>query len=58
MLKTLIYDDLLSTYRIIFTVIFFNTTVLFMVKELKRDKKLRKFFQIDDVPEAVQVTEF
>jgi hypothetical protein len=31
---------------------FFNTTVEFVVRELKRDKKLRKFFDIsDEVPD-------
>ncbi|MDP2835553.1 MAG: transposase [Methanobacteriaceae archaeon] len=45
--------------KIIFTSIFFNIDVEFVVKELKRDLKLRKFFKInDEVPEAVQVSEF
>jgi hypothetical protein len=41
-----------------FTAIFFNTTVEFVVQELKRDKRLRKFFEISDVPDAVQISEF
>jgi hypothetical protein len=45
--------------KIIFTAIFFDITVEFVVEELKRDKKLRKFFEIqDDVPSATQVSEF
>jgi hypothetical protein len=44
---------ILST-KIIFTAIFFNTTIKFVVSELKRDKKLRNFFKInDDVPNAL-----
>jgi hypothetical protein len=34
--------------KIIFTAIFFNTTVEFVVQELKRDKKLRKFFEMSE----------
>ena len=46
---------ILST-KIIFTSIFFNTTLKFVVRELKRDKKLRKFFEIsDEVPDASQI---
>src|SRR5664280_1816894 len=41
-----------------FTAIFFNTTIEFVVQELKRDKKLRKFFEISDVPDALQISEF
>ena len=41
-----------------FTAIFFNITVEFVVQELKRDKRLRKFFEISDVPDAVQISEF
>ena len=44
--------------KIIFTAMFFDIDVEFVVKELKRDKKLRKFFEISDVPEAVQISEF
>lgn len=49
---------MILSLKIIFTAIFFNTTVEFVVKELKRDKKLRKFFQIYEVPDAVQVSEY
>ena len=28
------------------------------VQELKRDKKLRKFFEISDVPDTLQISEF
>jgi hypothetical protein len=49
---------ILST-KIIFTSIFFNITLKFVVRELKRDKKLRKFFEIsDEVPDASQISEF
>lgn len=42
-----------------FTSIFFYTTVEFVVKELKRDRKLKKFFDFShEVPDAVQVSEF
>ena len=41
-----------------FTAIFFNTTVEFVVQELKRDEELKKFFEISDVPEARQLSEF
>ena len=44
--------------KIIFTSMFFNTTVEFVVRELKREKRLRKFFEISDVPDAIQVSEF
>ena len=49
---------MILSIKIIFTAIFFNITVEFVVSELKRDKKLRKFFKINDVPSAVQVSEF
>ncbi len=50
---------MILSIKIIFTAIFFNTTTEFVVSELKRDKKLRKFFKINnDVPNAVQVSEF
>ncbi len=49
---------MILSIKIIFTPIFFNITVEFVVSELKRDKKLRKFFKINDVPSAVQVSEF
>lgn len=49
---------MILSIKIIFTSMFFNTTVEFVVRELKRDKRLRKFFEISDVPDAVQVSEF
>jgi len=50
---------MILSIKIIFIAMFFNTTIEFVVKELKRSKKLRKFFKIqNDVPEAVQVSEF
>jgi hypothetical protein len=49
---------MILSIKIIFTAIFFNITVEFVVSELRRDKKLRKFFKINDVPNAVQVSEF
>jgi len=49
---------MILSIKIIFTAIFFNTTVEFVVQELKRDKKLRKFFEISDVPDALQISEF
>ncbi len=39
---------MILSIKIIFTAIFFNTTIEFVVSELKRDKKLRKFFKIKD----------
>ena len=50
---------MILSIKIMFMGMFFNTTLEFVVQELKRDVKLRKFFEIDDVvPEAVQVSEF
>ena len=50
---------MILSIKIVLTAIFFNTTVEFVVQELKRDKKLKKFFKIfDDVPDAIQVSEF
>jgi len=49
---------MILSVKIIFTAIFFNTNVEFVVQELKRDKKLRKFFEISDVPDALQISEF
>ena len=31
---------------------------LFVISELDRDKKLQKFFQINEVPSALQISEF
>ena len=49
---------MILSVKIIFTAIFFNTTIEFVVSELKRDKKLQKFFQINEVPNALQISEF
>ncbi len=49
---------MILSIKIIFTAMLFDIDVEFVVKELKRDKKLRKFFEISDVPEAVQISEF
>ena len=37
---------MIISIKILFTAIFFNTTIEFVVSELKRDKKLQKFFKI------------
>ena len=42
---------MILSIKIIWTAILFNTTVKLVVQELKRDKKLRKFFKINAVPE-------
>ena len=50
---------MILSIKTIFTAIFLNTTIEFVVSELKRDKKLRKFFKIEDqIPNAIQVSEF
>ena len=49
---------MILSIKIMFTAMFFNTTVEFVVQELKRDEELRKFFEISDVPEARQLSEF
>jgi hypothetical protein len=49
---------MILSVKIIFTAIFFNTTIEFVVSELKRDKKLQKFFKINEVPSALQISEF
>jgi hypothetical protein len=49
---------MILSIKIIFTAIFFNTTVEFVVQGLKRDRKLRKFFEMSDVPDALQISEF
>ena len=52
-------EMMILSIKIVFVAIFFDITVEFVVEELKRNKKLRKFFEIrDQVPEAVQVSEF
>jgi hypothetical protein len=49
---------MILSIKIMFTAMFFNTTVEFVVQELKRDEELRKFFEISDVPKARQLSEF
>ena len=49
---------MILSIKIIFTAIFFNTIVKFVVQELKREEKLKRFFEISDVPEALQISEF
>jgi len=49
---------MILSIKIIFISTFFNMAVEFVVGELKRDKRLRKFFEIEDVPDVVQVSEF
>ena len=52
-------NKMITSTKIILTAIFFDTAVEFVVRELKRDKKLRKFFQIsDEISEAIQMSEF
>ena len=49
---------MIKSIKILFTAMFFNTTIEFVVSELERDKKLQKFFQINEVPSALQISEF
>ncbi len=49
---------MILSIKVVFTAIFFNTTMEFVVQELKRDKRLLKFFEISDVPDALQISEF
>ena len=49
---------MILSIKIVFIAIFFNTTMEFVVQELKRDLHLRKFFEISDVPDAIQISEF
>lgn len=49
---------MILSIKINFTIIFFNTTTEFVIQELKRDHKLRKFFEVSDVPDALQISEF
>jgi hypothetical protein len=49
---------MILSIKIFFTATFFDTTVEFVVQELKRDKKLRIFFEMSDVPDALQISEF
>ena len=37
---------MILSVKIILTAVFFNTTIEFVVHELKRDRRLRKFFEI------------
>ena len=49
---------MILSIKILFTAIFFNTTIEFVVSELKNDKKLHKLFQINEVPSALLISEF
>ena len=49
---------MILSIKIVLTAIFLNTNVEFVVQELKRSMKLRKFFEIDEVPDALQISEF
>lgn len=49
---------MILSVKIVLAAIFFNTTVEFVVRKLKRDKRLRKFFEIKEVPDALQISEF
>lgn len=49
---------MILSIKIVLTAIFFNKTVEFVVQELKRSMKLRKFFEIDEVPDTLQISEF
>jgi len=40
---------MILSFKIVFTAIFFIKTIEFVLKELKRDNKLKKFFEISDV---------
>jgi len=52
-------NKMIISSKIVLTAIFFDNTVEFVVRELKRDKKLRKFFQIEEeIPGAIQISEF
>jgi hypothetical protein len=49
---------MILSIKIMFTAIFFNTTMEFVVQELKSDKRLLNFFEISNVPDATQISEF
>ena len=49
---------MILSIKIIFTSIFFNTDVEFVIQELKREETLQNFFKICDVPNANQISEF
>jgi hypothetical protein len=49
---------MILSIKIIFNSIFFDLHVEFVVQELKRDEKLKNFFEISDVPKASQISEF
>ncbi len=52
-------NKMINSTKIILTAIYFDTTVEYVVRELKRDKKLQKFFQIPEkIPEAAQISEY
>ena len=48
----------ISSVKIVLIAIFSNKTVEFVVAELKRNKRWRKFFEIKEVPDALQISEF
>jgi hypothetical protein len=43
---------MILSIKINFIAIFLNTTIKFVVQELKTDKKLKKFFEIMNVPDT------
>ena len=49
---------MILSIKIIFNSIYFDLHVEFVVQELKRDEKLKNFFEISDVPKASQISEF
>jgi hypothetical protein len=49
---------MILSIQIIFTAIFFNTTIEFVVSELIKDKKLQRFFKKNEVPSTLQISEF
>lgn len=49
---------MILSVKIILTTIFFTITVAFVVQELKRGKSLKKFFEINEVPDALQISGF
>jgi hypothetical protein len=49
---------IILSIKILFTAIFFNTAIEIVGSELKKDKKLQKLLQINEVPSALQISEF
>ena len=49
---------MILSIKIIFTAIYSNNSIEFVVSELESNKKLRKFFKINEVPSALQISEF